>query len=109
MSPPSPCGRAALALICHLCVYLDRLWSALEVSALSSGLDGLEVFAEVCPRLSQLNGSAVTSTNNGLEVSASQSPQSFAQDQSKESFCDAPPRQPNSNLLVCQFSCGVHV
>ena len=43
MSPSPPCSRVALALICHLYVYLGRLWYALEVSALSSGLDGLEV------------------------------------------------------------------
>ena len=109
VSPSPPCSRVALALICHQYVYLGRLWYALEVSAFSSSFDGLEVFAEVCPRLSQHNGSAVTSTNNGLKVSASQSPQLSAQDQSKESFCYASPRQPNSNLLVYQFSCGVHV
>ena len=109
MSPSPPCGRVVLVLICHLYVYLSRLQCALEVSALSSGLDGLEVSAEVCPRLSQLNGSAVTSTDNGLKMSASQSPQSSAQDQSKGSFCYAPPRQPNGNLPVYEFSCGMHV
>ena len=91
------------------CLFIDsRLCCATEVSTLASGLNGLEVCANLRPHSSQLGGPKVSPINYGFEVLACHSPQLPAEDQSKESFCNAPPTQPNSNLLVHQFSCFVH-